>query len=46
MYRITGEASSKRVISAMQGDGNTTYVQHRKMYIQDITSQYNRISDW
>ena len=41
-----GEAGSKCIISAIQGDGMITYVQHSKMCIQEFTFQYNRISDW
>ena len=46
MYRIMGEAGNKWVISAMQGDGMIIYVQHSKMYIQEVNSQYNELSDW
>ena len=46
MYRIMGGAGSKCVVSAMQGDGTVTYVQHINMCIQEVTSQYNGISDW
>ena len=46
MYMITGEAGSKREISTMQGDSIITYVQYRKMYVQEVTTQYNGISDW
>ena len=41
-----GEAGGKRVISAMQGDSKITYVLHSKMYVQEVTSQYDGISDW
>ena len=41
-----GEAGSKHVISAMQGDGTITYMQHSKMCIWKVISQYNGISDW
>ena len=41
-----GEAGNKHVINAMQGDGTSTYIQHTKMCIQKVTSQYNGISDW
>ena len=46
MYRIMGEAGGKYVISTMQGDSTITYIQHGKMYIQEVTTQYNGISDW
>ena len=46
MYKTTGEAGSKCIISAMQGDGMITYVQHSKMCVQEVTSQYDGISDW
>ena len=46
IYRITGEIGSKHVISAMQGDGMMTYIQHSKMCVQKIASQYDGISDW
>ena len=45
MYRIMGEAGGKHVISAMQGDSTVAYVQHSKMCVQEITSQYDGISD-
>ena len=45
MYRIIGEADSKYVISAMQGDSMITYVQHSKICIQEVITQYNGISD-
>ena len=45
MYRIIGKAGSKQVISIMQGDIMITYIQHSQMYIQEVTSQYNGISD-
>ena len=38
IYRIMGETGSKHVISAMQADGMSIYVQHSKMYIQKVTS--------
>ena len=41
-----GEAGGKHVISAMQGDSMITYIQHSKMCIQEVTTQYNGISDW
>ena len=41
-----GQAGSKHVISAMQGDSMITYVQCSKMCYQEATSQYNGISDW
>ena len=46
MYRITGEADGKHVISAMQGDGTITYIQHSKMCVQKFATQYNGIHDW
>ena len=45
MYRIMGKAGCKHVISVMQGDGMTTYIQHSKIYVEKITSQHNEISD-
>ena len=45
MYRITCEAGGKHVISAMQDDSIITYVQHSKIYVQEVTSQYDGISD-
>ena len=44
-YRIIGEAGGKHVISKMQGDSVVTYVQHSKMCVQEVTSQYNGISN-
>ena len=41
-----GEAGSKHVISTTQGDGTITYIGHSKICIQEVTSQYNGISDW
>ena len=41
MHRVKGEASNKHAISVMQGDGMITYVQHSKMCVQKVTSQYN-----
>ena len=41
-----GKAGGKCVISAMQGDSTITYAQYIKMYILEVTSQYDRISDW
>ena len=46
MYRIMGEAVSKCVISIMQGDGTITYIQHSKIYVQEVITQYNGISGW
>ena len=46
MYKITGEAGSKCVISTMQGDSMLTYIQHRKMCVQKVTTQYNGIGFW
>ena len=46
MYKIMGDAGSKHVISAIQGDDMITYIQHSKMCVQEITSQNNGISDW
>ena len=46
MYRIMGEAGSKCIISAMQANGMITYVQHSNIFVQEVTSQYNRIGDW
>ena len=46
MYRIIGETSSKRVISAMQDNSIITYIQRSKMCVQEVTTQYNGISDW
>ena len=40
-----GEAGSKHVLSAMQGDGTITYVRQSKICVQEISSQYNGISD-
>ena len=45
MYRIMSEAGSKHVISTMQGNSMVTYIQHSKMCIQEVTSQYDGISD-
>ena len=41
-----GEAVSKHLISAMQGDGMLTHVQQSKLCFQEITSHYNGIGDW
>ena len=41
-----GEAGGKHVISAMQGDSMITYIQHSKMCVQKVTTQYNGICDW
>ena len=38
MNRSMVEAGSKHVISAMQGNGIITYIQHRKIYVQKVTS--------
>ena len=46
MYNIMGEAGGKYIISAMQGDITITYIQHSIMCIQEVTTQYNEISDW
>ena len=46
IYRIIAEASSKHVISAIQGDTMITYIQLSKMCVQEVTTQYNGISDW
>ena len=46
MYGIMGEACSKCVFSALQGDSMITYIQHSKMCVQEVTTQYNGISDW
>ena len=40
-----GEAGSKHVISAIQGDGTITHIQHSKIYVQKVTSKYNGIND-
>ena len=40
-----GEAGSKLLISATQGDGMITYIQHSKIYVQEVTSYYNGIVD-
>ena len=45
MYMITGEAGGKHVISTMQGDSTIIYIQHSKMYVQKVTTQYNGSSD-
>ena len=39
------EAGSKSVISVMQGDSTITYIQHSKICVQEVTSQYKGISD-
>ena len=44
--RIMGEAGSKHVISATQGDGTITYIHYSKMCVQEVTTQYNGIHDW
>ena len=41
-----GETGCKHVVSAIQGDGMIIYIQYRKICIQEVTSQYNGISDW
>ena len=41
-----GEAGGKHVISIMQGDSMITYIQHSKMCVQKVATQYNGISDW
>ena len=30
----------------MKGNGTITYIQHSKMCIQKVSSQYNGIGDW
>ena len=46
MYRIMVKAGGKHIISTTQGDSRITYVQYSKMCIQEVTSQYDGISDW
>ena len=46
MYRIMGEAGGKCVISTMQGNSMITYIQHSKVCVQEVTTQYNGTSDW
>ena len=43
MYRIMGEAGDKCVISTMQGDSTITDIQHTKICVQEVTTQYNGI---
>ena len=46
MYRIINEADPRHIISTMQNDSTITYIQHSKICVQEVTSQYNKISDW
>ena len=46
MYRVMGEAGGKHVISAMQGNGAITNIQQSKMYVREVNTQYDEISDW
>ena len=46
IYKIAGEADGKHVINTTQGDSTITYIQHSKMCIQEVTTQYNGINDW
>ena len=46
MYRIMGDAGSKHVVSATQGNGMIIYIEYSKMYISEVTCQYYERSDW
>ena len=45
MYGITGEAGGKHVINTVKDDSTITYIQYRKVYVQEVTTQYTGISD-
>ena len=46
MYRIIVKVGGKHIISAMQDGCTITYIQHRKIYVQEVTTWYNEISNW
>ena len=41
-----GEADCKHVSTAMQSDPTFTYIQHSRMFVQKVTPQDIRVSDW
>ena len=43
---MMGKAGGNHVISAMQGDSTIAYIQHSKMCVQEVTTQYNGTNDW
>ena len=42
---IMGEAGGMYVISTMQGDTIITYIQYSNISVQEVTTQYNGISN-